>query len=410
MKKIILNMFGWLASQIARKYQVKIIAITGSVGKTTTKEAVFAVLKQVYPAQRSLYNTNTEWGITASVIDPGFEPSFTESGKARISLTQLISLKFKGLWKLATKQNYPAVLVLEMGADRPNDIRWFNRWFDYDVAVITIIGDSHLEFYKNQDELTAEKLSLAKKLKPRGLAVINGECERCQGLTLRDLQRKVTFGWNEQNNYSVKMAGESNYILHSPSGSIEVKLPVGRQFVPAALVAYAVGEEFGLTVEQIKKGLREFQPINGRFQIQHTPMWMIIDDTYNASPESMRLALTSLKDVARGRKVAILGGMRELGSATEAGHRQTGQWAAKQTDLLIVVGKEGELIAEGALLSGMLRENVVRIPWDENNPSVDSAISQILPILEEGDTVLVKASRALHLDRLVSRLVAQKKI
>ena len=139
-------------------------------------------------------------------------------------------------------------------------------------------------------------------------------------------------------------------------------------------------------------------------------MWMIIDDTYNASPESMRLALTSLKDVARGRKVAILGGMRELGSATEAGHRQTGQWAAKQTDLLIVVGKEGELIAEGALLSGMLRENVVRIPWDENNPSVDSAISQILPILEEGDTVLVKASRALHLDRLVSRLVAQKKI
>ncbi len=399
-----------MAGQIARKYQVKIVAVTGSVGKTTTKEAVFAVLKQAYLVQRSLYNANTEWGITASVIDPGFEPSFTESGKARISLTQLVSLKFKGLWKLITKQNYPAVLVLEMAADRPNDIRWFNRWFDYDVAVITTIGDSHLEFYKSQEELTAEKLSLTKKLKPRGLAVINGGCERCQGLVLADSQRKVTFGWNEQSNYWAETTGESNYILHSPADKFEVKLPVGRQFVPAALVAFAVGEEFGLTAEQIKKGLEEFQPISGRFQIQHAPMWTIIDDTYNASPESMRLALMSLKDVARGRKVAILGGMRELGSATEEGHRQVGQWAAKQVGLLIVVGKDAELIAEGAISAGMLQENVVKISWDENNPSVDSAISQILPILEEGDTVLVKASRALHLDRLVERLSAQKKI
>lgn len=409
MKKLILNLFGWLAGQVARKYQVKIVAITGSVGKTTTKEAVFAVLKQGYFAQRSLYNANTEWGIAASVIDPGFEPAFTESGKARITLAQLITLKLKGLWKLITKQKYPAVLVLEMAADRPGDIHWFNRWFDYDVAVITTIGDSHLEFYKSQEQLTAEKLSLTKKLKPQGLAVINGACEKCQKLILVGSQRKVTFGWDEQN-YSAKTAGENNYVLHGPEEKIEVKLPIGRQFVPAALIAFAVGEEFGLTSEQIKKGLEEFQPASGRFQIQHTPLWTIIDDTYNASPESMRLAMLSLGDVARGRKVAILGGMRELGSATESGHRRVGEWAAKQTDLLIAIGKEGELIAEGAISAGMLRNNVVNILWDETSPNVDSAISQILPILEEGDTVLVKASRALRLDRLVSRLVAQKKI
>ena len=410
MKKLILNLFGWLASQIAKKYQVKIVAITGSVGKTTTKEAVFAVLKQAYSAERTLQNVNTEWGITASVIEPGFEPAFTESGKARITLAQLIALKLKGLWKLITKQNYPAVLVLEMAADRPGDIHWFNRWFDYDIAVITTIGDSHLEFYKSQEQLTAEKLSLAKKLKTNGLAIINGECKECQGLVLAGSQRKVTFGWDERSSYWAKTAGENDYVLHSPEEKIEVKLPAGRQFVPAALIAFAAGEEFGLTAEQIKKGLEEFKPIGGRFQIHHTPTWTIIDDTYNASPESMRLAMLSLGDIAGGRKVAILGGMRELGSATESGHRQVGEWAAKQTDLLIAVGREGELIAEGAILAGMLRNNVVKISWDEVSPSVDSAMSQILPILEEGDTVLVKASRALHLDRLASRLVAQKKV
>lgn len=409
MKKLILNLFGWLAGQIARKYRVKIVAITGSVGKTTAKEAVFAVLKQAYPSQRSLHNANTEWGITASVIDPGFEPVFTESGKARITLVQFIALKFKGLWKLIMKQNYPTVLVLEMAADRPGDIRWFNRWFNYDVAVITMVGDSHLEFYKNQEELTAEKLSLAKKLKPQGLAVINGECERCRELTLCDSQGKVTFGWNEQSDYWAETVGEDNYVLHSLEEKIEVKLPIGRQFAPAALIAFAVGDEFGLTTEQIKQGLEEFQPISGRFQIHHMPQWTIIDDTYNASPESMRLAMVSLGDIARGRRVAILGGMRELGSATESGHRRVGEWAAKQVGLLIVVGKEGEMIAEGAISAGMLQKNVVKIPWDETSPSVDSAISQILPILEEGDTVLVKASRALHLDRLVGRLSAQKK-
>ncbi len=408
MKKLILNLFGWLAGQVAGRYQVKIVAITGSVGKTTTKEAIWLVLKQAHSAQRSMYNTNTGWGVAASVISPGFEPIFTSSGKARITLWQMVLLKLKGLWRLVYKQKYPDVLVLEMAADGPGDIGWFNKWFDYDVAVVTTIGDAHLEFYKDRGELVKEKLSIIHKLKSNGLAILNGECEDCKEAQISNTQRKYSFGLGSSNDYWAEKSGD-DFVLHGLNSELQVKLPEGRQFIPAALVAFAVGEEFGLTKEQITLGLAELQPIVGRFQITRGQKWTVIDDSYNANTESMKIALLSLRDIAQGRKVAILGGMREMGSVTESGHEQVGQWAARQVDLLIGMGKEGEMIAQSALVAGMKQENVVKILWDENNPNVDSAISQILPILEEGDTVLVKASRALHLDKLVARLMTQFK-
>ncbi len=409
MKRLILNLFGWLAGQVAKRYQVKIVAITGSVGKTTTKEAIWLVLKQAYKAQRSMYNANTEWGIVASVISPGFEPAFTSSGKAKVTLVQMIRLKWKGIIELIVKQRYPDILVLEMAADRPGDIGWFNKWFDYDVAVVTTIGDAHLEFYKDRGGLVKEKLSLTRKLKPNGLAILNGECEECMQRELAGAQRKYSFGFANSNDYWAERQEGNKFVLHGLSGELRVNLPEGRQFVPAALVAFAVGEEFGLTREQIALGLAELQPITGRFQVVRGQKWTIIDDSYNANTESMKMALFSLGDIAQGRRVAILGGMREIGSATQTGYEQVGQWVAKQVDLLIGLGEEGGLIARSALNAGMKQENVVKIPWDEKNPNVDSAISQILPILEEGDTVLVKASRALYLDKLVARLVAQSK-
>jgi len=407
MKKLALNLLCWLAKLVAEKYQVKIVAITGSVGKTTTKEAVFAVLRQAYDAQRSLHNTNTEWGIAASVISPGFEPVFTPSGKARITLPQFFSLCWQAKLKLLFQMKYPTVLVLELAADRPGDIKWFNRWFKYDVAVITTIGGSHLEFYQNQAALTAEKLSLTDKLKPSGLVIINGECAECQTFIRESKKRKITFGWERSNDFWVedKELG-TQYILHSPTEAIEVGLPPGRQFALSALAAFALGEEFGLTADQIRQGLSSLQAPSGRFEIKQTNRWVVIDDTYNASPESMRAGLQGLREIARGRKVAILGGMRELGPVSDTAHRQVGEWAAELADLLIVVGKEGELIAAGAIEAGMPISSVVKLAWDEYNPDIDRTLSQLLPILEDGDSVLVKASRAIHLDQLADRLLA----
>lgn len=407
-KKTALNLLGWLAGLVARKYKVKIVAVTGSVGKTTTKEAIFSVLSQVYEAQRNLYNANTEWGAAASVISPGFEPVFTESGKAKISLVQFVQLVWQAKMKLVFKLKYPQVLVLELAADRPGDIKWFNQWFKYDVAVITTIGNSHLEFYKDQAELTAEKLSLVNGLKPEGLVVINGECTECRQFISETKKRLVKFGWEQSNTYWAEPLDTVSYVLHGPEGKLDVSLPLGRQFGLAALAAVAAGDEFALTLEQSQSGLSSFEPLGGRFQVQKTERWTVIDDTYNASPESMKMALENLRNVPGKRRVAILGGMKELGSATEEGHLAVGRMAARLVDLLVVAGREGEVIGKGAMEAGMPREKIVKLIWDEDNPDADEAISQLLPILEEGDSVLVKASRAIRLDKLAGKLLAQK--
>lgn len=406
MKKLALNLLAWLASLVAKKYRVKIVAITGSVGKTTAKEAIWTVLSQAYSAQRSLYNANTEWSICASVISPGFEPTFTSSGKARVSLVQYLGLIWQAKLKLLFNRPYPQVLVLEMAADRPGDIRWFNKWFDYDVAVVTTIGSTHLDYYRDQAELTGEKLALTKKVKPDGLVVINGECEECQGYIAKPDRRCVTFGMSDKYDYWYVPTEAARHQFHHKEREIRPELPVGRQWTPAALMAWAAGDEFGMTDEQVMAGLRQLQPVAGRFQIHKTSRFTVIDDTYNAAPESMKVALESLKDLARGRRVAILGEMRELGDKKETRHLELGALAAKKVDLLVAMGEAGKLIANGARQAGMPNENIVELAWDPQHAHPDSVMSQLLPILQDNDTVLVKASRTIYLDKVVKRLLA----
>lgn len=405
MKTLVLNLLAWLAKLVAAKYGVRIVAVTGSVGKTTTKEAIFGVLKQAYHASRSLYNTNTEWGIVASVIRPNFEPTFTANGKARITIAQLVGLIWEAKMKLIFRKPYPEVLILELAADKPNDIRWFNRWFKYDVAVITVIGNTHLDYYQNQAQLTAEKLAIADGLVSTGLVVINGECDQCQDFIRDYPKRLVTFGDDSKHPYWYSISGGET-VLHHNETKLKVQLPVGRQWAQAAMMAYAVAQEFGLNDAQVVSGLAALKPVDGRFQIHKTANFTIIDDTYNAAPESMRMALNSLVDVAQYRRVAILGEMRELGGVFDIKHRELGELVAKTADVLIAMGEAGKLIAEGARGAGMPNENIIELPWVPANSDADEVLNQILPILQDNDTVLVKASRTIYLDKIVKKLLA----
>lgn len=406
MKKTALNLLAWLAKLVAARYQVRIVAVTGSVGKTTAKETIFGVLKQAYKVERSLHNTNTEWGIVASVISPGFEATLTPSGKAKISFAQFLGLVWEAKMKLLFRRPYPEILVLEMAADRPGDIRWFNHWFKYDVAVITVIGNTHLDYYKDQAQLTAEKLAIADGLTATGLVVINGECEHCQGFIRDYPKRLATFGMDSTNQYWYSVNDNNRYELHHGETGLTVQLPAGRQWVSAAMMAWAVGEEFGLNSAQIISGLQELKPVAGRFQIHKTDKFTVIDDTYNAAPESMRVALNSLADLAQYRRVAILGEMRELGGVKEIKHKELGELAAKTTDVLIAMGEAGKLIAEGARAAGMASENIIELVWQPEQSDADQVLNQILPILQDDDTVLVKASRTIYLDKIVKKLLA----
>ncbi len=406
---VILVLFVALARMILWKYRPRVVGITGSVGKTTAKEAVYEALKGSFDVEHSRKNANTEWGVTASIIDPGFETTETASGKGAISALQMFVILIKGVWRSVFYTKYPEILVLELAADKPGDIHFFNQFLQYDVAVITGIGQVHLEFYENQEQLTQEKLALVSELKPGGLVVIDGDGPLTQDFIKETSVRKVTFGWRESNNYFAKPLGTSGatskFLLKCQDREVEADFRSGRPTVLAVLIALAVGREFGLDCETLMGRLVKFTPPPGRFEIEHLKRGItLINDAYNANPDSMKLALISLQDIAgsegeqspakpKRRRVAILGGMKELGSAHLLAHQEIGRFARDKADILIFIGGDGKIMADAA------KDGAAQVlHFDEPNEG------EIFHLLQDNDTVLVKASRVIGLDGLVSAL------
>ncbi len=400
MKTLALNLLVGLARRVLAKYQPKIIGITGSVGKTTTKEAIYTALRGSFRVARSLKNANTEWGIAATVIHPDFELSQTPDGKAHITPGQLLQLIWYGL---IGQVNYPEVLVLELAADRPGDVRFFNTFLQYDIAVITNIGQVHLEFYKDQAELTAEKLSIAGGLKAGGLLVLNGDNELMDEFIHTTALRRVTFGWDETNQCSIHLRDVGTdglrYEINTPRESVDLMLGFGRQLAAAAATAIAVGQELGVSATQLSQRLTGFTSPAGRFEIWQLRRGItLVDDAYNANPDSMQSAITSLQDIAsvggsQRRRVAVLGGMRELGAAQASAHREVGQFLRDKVDLLVAIGPDGKLMADA---SGLPDAQVVRAEGPE---AMDFST-----LLRDNDAVLVKASRYFMLDKVAEKI------
>lgn len=390
----VLGLLARLARGIVRKYSPKIVAVTGTVGKTTTKEAIYTVLAPYFDTAKSHQNANSEWGVVASVIDPGFDNfSYTDDGKARISLVQLIRLILIGCIRNMLSFKYPRILVLELGVDRPGDMAWFNKYLKYDVAVVTNIGHTHQEFFPSFERLIEEKLTIFKGLKDYGLAVINADSPYISS----DARREVSFG--DKGEIKAVVFGNRAMISFEEE-EIEVDISGGRQFLPAMLIATAVAKEFALTPEQIQQGLSELKTIAGRFVIHKVGSVTLIDDAYNASPDSMKVALDSLQDVP-GRKVAVLGEMKELGDYHKEGHAEVGKYAASRLDRLIAVAEGGRLIGEAALAAGMDPEMATII----DQIDIEKIGAVILDELRDNDVILVKASRSVGLDRLVHYLL-----
>jgi len=404
-----------LARAILRKYRPRVIGVTGSTGKTTAKEAIWLVLQGSFRTAKSQSNANTEWGITATVIDPAIKFTTTTDGRAKITFGHYCRLVIEGIRKLVGTATYPEFLVLELAADRPGDIKFFNRFLKYDVVVITGIGQVHLEYYRDQDQLTAEKLALVDGLKPSGLVVVNGDNPLIRPFIQSTPLRKVAFGWEDYDDYIARMVGVTEtgieVALRGPRGEQIIQFPFGRQLVWAALIALAVGEEFGLSPVIVGDRLSQMQSPRGRFEIWQLRRGItIISDAYNANPDSMKMALTSLQDIAsvsggqspakpQRRRVAVLGGMRELGSAHDSAHREVGRFLRDKVDLLIAVGKDGALMAESAQTAGFTQAKIILVP--------DIGQVDFSKFLQDNDAVLVKASRSFGLDR-VAQLIKQR--
>lgn len=398
MKKIILRL---LARATLKKYKPVVIAVTGSVGKTTTKEAIFTVLEKSFSTRKSPGNFNTETGVPLSILG---------SNRSLFAF-------FKGLWELAVPVNYPKVLVLEYAADRPGDIRYLVKHFPPDIAVVTSIGKIpvHLEFYKNREELVAEKTLLVKNLKAAQNAVLNIDDPDVAEMARQTKAHVISYGIKtaaavKASGITVKSGPDISewglqFKLEVRGKVVPVFVPgmVGEHLLYCLLAAAAVAGELEISVLDIVNNLQNFQRPAGRLNpLPGVKDTIILDDTYNSSPIAASRALAALKEVYGKRKIAVLGDMLELGERTEDAHREIGLEAAQlPIDFLVTVGLRSKFTADEALAYGMSKNAVLSFD------SADEARLPVQDLMRPGDTILVKGSRAMKMEKIVREIMAE---
>jgi UDP-N-acetylmuramoyl-tripeptide--D-alanyl-D-alanine ligase len=355
-----------------------VVGVTGSVGKTSTKEAVATVLAARWHVLRSEGNENNEIGLPLTLL--------------RLDRSHDVAVVEMGM--------YVAGEIAELAAiARPG------------VGVVTAVRGVHLERAGSIDEIERGKGQLVEALPDDGAAVLNGDDPRVRRMASRTRARAVTYGFDPGNDVvadAVEPAGAegSRFVLRTgarttafaPAASA-VRLPVpGRHSVENALAAAAVGLVLGLDSGTIVAGLERGWSAAHRTQLIRAGGWLLLDDSYNAGPDSMMAALDLLTTLP-GRHVAVLGEMLELGPDASALHHEVGRHAAGRADLVVVVGDGARPIAGGAREAGMPPELVVEVP------DRAAALARLRSLLAAGDTVLFKGSRGAALDELVAAVV-----
>lgn len=414
MRKILQFVLKILSIAVLNKYNPKVVAITGSVGKSSAKDAIFLILEAARPGRirRSEANLNTEIGVPLTVIG-GVDAKRSVKLWAVNFLRALRIILFRD-------KNYPDVLVLELAADRPGDIAYFTSFIHPDVAVVTAIGEMpvHLEFFSERDDYINEKANVIKHLKPRGTAVLNYD-----DLAARELRDRVPtdrtrvyYGFQEgaeirisDFSYQVPLAAAEigtsgmefkaeDRVLGEAAG-FKLAGVLGLPPLYAVLAGVAVGRVLGVSLNDMAGATAKFRPPRHRLELlAGVKDSIIIDDSYNSSPVACEAALDVLSKFKKNRKVAVLGSMRELGVNTEAAHRAIGRQAAKVADILFLVGEEMVFAKEEAEKSKKKLEGLF---WFADS---DSAAKEVERILRPGDAVLIKGSRGVKMETIVEEI------
>ncbi|OGE79917.1 MAG: hypothetical protein A2660_00480 [Candidatus Doudnabacteria bacterium RIFCSPHIGHO2_01_FULL_45_18] len=397
------NILAILAKLTLVRFQPKVVAITGSVGKTSTRAAVENVLKSTYTVRGPTSNYNNEIGVPLTIL--GFQsPGKNPLGWIWIFLVSLVKLIYT---------HYPKVLVLELGADRPGDIEYLvNLIGRIDVAVLTDIGLSHLEFFKGPENLAREKTTLIKKLSKDATAVLNLDNPKIFAAKSETKAQVLGYGFGSNAEvqasdfHVIQSDGHwgANFKVHHKGTVVPFFLPLalGAPAVYAALAACSVGLRFNVNLVKASEGLKKFAPPPGRLHwlsgIKHTS---IIDDTYNSSPDSSMAALAALDKIGQKRKLLAFGSMAELGSQTASGHRQVAETIAKSgINLVFLVGEHARIIEEE-----LSKHNFAgKVSWFA---TADEARIPIQDALEEGDTILVKGSQSARMEKIVKEIMAE---
>ncbi|MDD4902463.1 MAG: UDP-N-acetylmuramoyl-tripeptide--D-alanyl-D-alanine ligase [Patescibacteria group bacterium] len=413
LKKIIILKLKFLAKVILAKYKPKIVGITGSVGKTSAKEAIFSVLNSKFKVRRSEKNYNNEFGLPLSIID-AVSPGKNIFGWLLVfgKACKLILMKDK---------NFPEILILEMGVDKIGDMDYLSSIVKCDVGVVTNIGQAHLESFGSIEKIQKEKGKLLGNLNKNGWAVLNYDDEKTRFMANETATRILSFGFKEgslvrADNLRFKFEESKNldhllgltFKLSYNGAMVPVILPkvIGLPAVYAAIAAAAVGISMEMNLVEIAAALQNFVSPKGRMSlIPGIKKTMIIDDSYNASPQSSLAALDFIGRIetdGQFRRVAILGDMLELGSYSIAGHKEVGAAIAKaKFDLLITVGERSRDIGRGAIETGMSEERIFH--FSHNQEAGIFAQDRI----KEGDLIFIKGSQGARMEEVVKELMAE---
>jgi UDP-N-acetylmuramoyl-tripeptide--D-alanyl-D-alanine ligase len=317
-------------------------------------------------------------------------------------------------------KNYPEVLILEMGIDRPGDMDYLLSITKCDVGVITTIGQSHLEYFSSVEAIEKEKVKIIKNLKKDGTAVLNFDDERTDKIIKSSSNKILTFGFGkdamlkavevshsfEKNKDIMNLKG-INFKISYDDSVVSVLIPdaLSQTTVYAGIIGAAVGVTFDIDLIKISEALRSLKmPIGRTNLINGIKRTLIIDDTYNSSPQSSKAVLDTMArlDVKNNKKYAVLGDMLELGDVSKESHYEIGEYVVKsKIDVLIVVGERGVDVVRGAEQAGMKKDFIFHFDNSEE------AGKFIQDRIVEGDLILVKGSQGVRMEKIVKEIMAE---
>lgn len=411
LKKLLEQLLGSVARAVVKKYRPKIVAITGSVGKTTTRAACVAVLGTRFRVRGSAKNYNNEIGVPITVI------GVDAPGRSVVGWLRAFA---RGMALLVGNDAlYPQVLVVEMGADHPGDIAYLMSIAPPDVGVVTAVSAAHTEFFGSVENVLNEKKTIVVSLSADKTAVVNVDDERLQSIIDEITAPVMGFGFSngavaQGREVEVRYTSsgepdgmEAVLLLDGHETTVSVPRALGRPVIYAALAAAAVGRAMELDSAEIQLGLSAFEPPAGRMRIiPGIKRTVIVDDTYNSSPKAVTEALAIVSTLhTDGRRIAVLGDMLELGSLTEQVHRDVGNNVALSGfDLLLTVGPAAHFMADQAKMSGMDENTVFSF---DNSADAGKFLQERM---KEGDIVLVKGSQGVRCEKIVKEVMAHPEL
>lgn len=354
-----------IAQYYRSTFAIPFIGITGSVGKTSTKEMIYAVLSQKFNVHKTQGNFNNELGVPLTIF--GLEQEHE-------------------------------IAVIEMGISDFTEMTRLANIVRPDVSVITNIGCCHLENLKDRDGVLKAKTEMLQFLSNDGKMFFCGDDDKLFTVKEHNGIKTIFYGFDNHNDYKAEIIKTDlekgiECKLHLKSGVVSATVPsVESHMVANALCAAALGEHLGLSIEQIRQGVESYKTVGSRSNIIRKKSITIIDDCYNANPTSVKASVDTLAKFS-GRRVAVIGDMKELGTNEKTLHFDTGKYIAdKGIDVVVAVGELCKHLFDGANSRGHYFE------------SVDECVNNIASIVKENDTVLVKASHSMHFDKIVDTL------